>query len=74
MGSRESNNAQSLGEFLILDDLITVRANDEEQVPVLAYPRPGKGIADFECFTGRDLDRFIDHALKEYLKYGLAPV
>ncbi|PQE04896.1 NRPS-like enzyme protein [Rutstroemia sp. NJR-2017a BBW] len=74
MGSTQPDNTSSLGEFLILDDLITVRANDEEQVPILAYPRPGKGIADFECFTGRDLDRFIDHALKEYLRCGLAPV
>ncbi|KAM3076421.1 hypothetical protein ACMFMG_007240 [Clarireedia jacksonii] len=74
MGFTQLANTSSLGEFLILDDLITIRASDEEQVPILAYPRPGKGIADFECFTGRDLDRFIDHSLKEYLKCGLAPV
>lgn len=39
----------SLWELLILDDLITVRASDEEQVPILAYSRPGKGDAAHAC-------------------------
>ncbi|KAF7908711.1 uncharacterized protein EAF01_004466 [Botrytis porri] len=41
--------------------------------PILAYPRPGKGVADFELFTGQNLDRFIDQATKEYIRCGCTP-
>ncbi|TGO23798.1 hypothetical protein BPAE_0121g00140 [Botrytis paeoniae] len=67
------DSTSDLGEFLILDDIVTVRAADVHQVPLLAYPRPGKGVADFELFTGQNLDRFVDQATKEYIRCGCAP-
>ncbi|KAK4964061.1 hypothetical protein LTR66_012495 [Elasticomyces elasticus] len=57
---------------LILDDLLRIRASDEEQVPVLACPHEGTR-ADFELFTARDLDLFVDRAAKGYLAIGLTP-
>jgi hypothetical protein len=63
-----------LGEMLILDDLLALRAADAVQVPLLGYPKPGPDITDFELFTGRALDQFVDRAAKEYVAVGLLPV
>ncbi|KAI9642093.1 hypothetical protein NHQ30_009964 [Ciborinia camelliae] len=65
--------SSDLGEFLVLDDIVRVRACDINQVPIFAYPPPGKGVADFDLFTGKDLDRFVDQAAKAYLQCGCAP-
>ncbi|KAF7929581.1 hypothetical protein EAE99_004485 [Botrytis elliptica] len=67
------DSTSDLGEFLILDDIVTVRAADVHQVPFLAYPQPGKGVADFTLSTGQNLDRFVDQATKEYIRCGCAP-
>lgn len=72
MGSIDPTS--DLGEFLILDDILTVRAADPHQVPILAYPRSSKSVADFELFNGQSLDRFVDQAAKNYIRCGCAPV
>jgi hypothetical protein len=69
-----ANDDSDLGELLILDDLLTVRAADKIQAPLLAYPRNDHNITDFELFTAQDLDRFVDQAVKYYLHRGLLPV
>ncbi|KAI9042662.1 acetyl-CoA synthetase-like protein [Aspergillus affinis] len=58
------------GELKVLDDIIRHRAADDPPAPILAYPRPGT-VADYEYFTGRDLDRLIDGAARRYLSLGL---
>ena len=64
---------EKFGELKVLDDIIRHRAADDPPAPILAYPRPGT-VADYEYFTGRDLDRLIDGAARRYLSLGLSTV
>jgi hypothetical protein len=64
---------EQFGELKVLDDIIRHRAADDPPVPILAYPRPGT-VADYEYFTGKDLDRLINGAARQYLSLGLSPV
>ncbi len=58
----------------MLDDLIRERGRDEEQVPILGYPRTKSTASDYEFFTGKDLDRMVDEACRALVKKGLKPV
>lgn len=60
-----------LGEILLIDDLFRVRAKDKVQKPLMAFPKSESSVSDFEYFTGRDLDRFVEHAARHYLGLGL---
>ncbi|KAL8774731.1 MAG: hypothetical protein Q9209_000670 [Squamulea sp. 1 TL-2023] len=62
---------EHLGEFVLLDDLFRARARDMVQKPLVAFPKSEQGVSDFEYFTGHDLDRFVEHAAKHYIKLGL---
>lgn len=57
-----------------VDEFIRQLANDQEQVPLLAYPTIERSVSKCEYFTGRDLDRFVDAAAKYFIKSGLNPV
>ena len=61
-------------DLIVSDDLLRLRAADEIQVPLLCFPKSERGTLDYEEFTGRDIDRFVDHAAKFYMKSGLKPV
>ena len=56
------------------DDLLRLRAADKIQVPLLCFPKSERGTVDYEEFTGRDIDRYVDQAAKYYMRYGLQPV
>ena len=60
--------------LILVDDLIRAIALDENQVPLLYFAKSERGVTDFEGFTGKDLDRFVDHAAKFYMDKGLKPV
>ncbi|KAL8777966.1 MAG: hypothetical protein Q9213_007632 [Squamulea squamosa] len=62
---------EHLGELVLVDDLFKARARDKVQKPLLAFPKSEQGVSDFEYFTGYDLDRFVEHAAKHYIKLGL---
>lgn len=64
---------KKFGDLKVLDDIIRHRAADNPPAPILAYPR-SKTVADFEYFTGIELDNFVDVAAKKYLALGLNPV
>jgi hypothetical protein len=78
MSHLSEKHAQSLydefGELKVLDDIIQHRAADDPPAPILAYPRTERSVADFEYFTGKDLDRLIDGAVKRMIVLGLQPV
>ena len=81
MAPRANTDDASLGntplemqDFLIVDDLLQARAADKIQTPLLCFPRTERGVIDYEGFTGSDIDRFVDHAAKYYLRHGLQPV
>lgn len=65
---------QRLGRPDVLDDLIRLRAADAVQVPILAYPRDEDNPANYEYFSGRDLDRLVDQAVRGLIQRGFAPV
>ena len=70
-----SGNAPLEEEDMILaDDLLRLRAADKTQIPLLRFPRSERDIVDYEDFTGKDIDRFVDHAAKYYIRCGLQPV
>lgn len=60
--------------LILVDDLIRAVALDEKQAPLLYFAKSERGVTDFEGFTGKDLDRFVDHAAKFYMSRGLKPV
>lgn len=73
-GVQGDESGETLGDFIIIDDLFKARANDRIQKPLLAFPRSERGVSDFELFSGQDLDRFVEHAAKYYLQAGLRTV
>lgn len=61
-------------DIILSDDLIRLRAADKIQVPLLCFPKSERGTVDYEEFTGRDIDRFVDQAAKYYMRCRLHPV
>jgi hypothetical protein len=62
------------GKIYTFDQLIRQRAVDEDQTPLLAYPRSKLGITDFELVSGKLLDRWVDGAAHALIQAGLAAV
>lgn len=62
---------EDLGEFILIDDLFRARAKYKVQKPLIAFPKSEQSVSDFEYFTARDLDRFVEHAARHYLGLGL---
>lgn len=62
------------GQLRMLDDLIRLRAADEMQVPILAYPSSEKDGFSYDYLTGQHLDRMVDDAVHALLDYGFKPV
>lgn len=60
-------------DLIISDDLLRLRAADKIQVPLLCFPKSEQGTIDYEKFTGKDIDRFVDQAAKYYMRCGLHP-
>ena len=65
---------QEFGELKVLDDVIRHRAADDPPVPILGYPRFKHSVDDYELFTGKQLDLFIDNAVQYFIKCGFEPV
>ena len=70
--SRMLNGPVDVSEFKLLDQVFRHRAADPCQVPLLAFPKTDH--ADFEYFTGRDLNHFTDSAAWTYEGQGLRSV
>ncbi|KAI8628656.1 acetyl-CoA synthetase-like protein [Xylariaceae sp. FL1651] len=62
---------REFGKPWMIDDLIRLRAKDEVQVPILGYPRYKDNAADYELFTGKELDRMVDETCRVLMKAGL---
>lgn len=61
-----------LSKFQLLHDVFRHRAADPIQTPLMAFPK--SGVADYEYFTGKVLDRFTDTAAWHYTKANLQTV
>ena len=65
---------EEFGDLKVLDDIICHRAADDPPVPILGYPRFQHSVDDYELFTGKQLDLFVDAAAKHYLSSGFESV
>ncbi|KAL8377355.1 hypothetical protein RB595_008167 [Gaeumannomyces hyphopodioides] len=63
---------EEYGELKVLDDIIRHRGADDPPVPILGYPRPGT-VDDYETFTGKQVDCFVDAAAKLFMARGMEP-
>lgn len=57
-----------------LDQLLRQRAIDEDQTPLVAFPKTRQGITDYELITGASLNRFVDGAAKCLIRKGFLAV
>lgn len=62
------------GRCYTIDDVVRLRGQDEEQTPILGVPRTKDDPADYEYFTGAQLDRMVDEACRVLEKKGLSVV
>lgn len=60
-------------DIILSDDLLRLRAADKVQVPLLCFPNSERGTVDYEEFTGKDIDRFVDQAAVYYMRCGSLP-
>ena len=58
-------------KFNTIDGIIKSHVAEGYTSTVLAYP--ATGVSDFEEYTAKDLDRFIDAAVDTYIKNGVKP-
>ena len=65
---------ETFGELRVLDDIIRHRAADDPPAPILGYPISEDTVNEYENFTGRELDQFVDGAVKYFLESGLKAV
>lgn len=66
------NSEVDFSKFQLLHEVFRHRAADPIQTKLMAFPR--FGFADYEYFTGRDLDQFTDAAAWHYAKANLRTV
>ncbi|KAI0185904.1 putative NRPS-like enzyme [Xylaria flabelliformis] len=62
---------REFGELVVIDDIIWHRAIDNPPTPILAYPKRADSAGEYEKFTGQQLNRFVDGAVKYFLACGL---
>ena len=62
------------GKCYTIDDVVRLRAQDPVQTPILGIPRKKDDPADYEYFTGADLDRMIDESCRILITKGLVVV
>lgn len=72
--SVNGNIAVEEEDIIVLDNLLRLKAADKTQMPLLCFPNTERGIIDYEEFSGRDIDRFVDQAAKYFMKCDLQPV
>ena len=61
-------------ELWTLDQLLRQRAVDENQTPLIAFPKTRQGYTDYELITGATLSRFVDGVAKCLIEKGFPPV
>ncbi|RDW91655.1 hypothetical protein BP5796_02820 [Coleophoma crateriformis] len=63
-----------MNKIWTFDQLLQQRAADEDQTPLLAFPKTRQGITDYEPIPGASLNRFVDGAVKCLIRKGFPPV
>ncbi len=57
-----------------VDDLLRARAAEEDQRPVVAYPKSNHGHNDHELFTAKQLHHFTNAAVRSCVASDICPV
>ena len=65
---------QEFGQLHVLDDLIRLRAKDDIQTPILAYPSCNGEAASYTYYNGQQMDRMIDETAKRLMEDGFRSV
>jgi hypothetical protein len=60
--------------FKTFDEVLLQRAVDADQTPLIAYPATKHGVGDYELFTGAQLNRLVDGAVRSLLGEGVEAV
>jgi hypothetical protein len=60
--------------FRTFEEVLLQRAVDDDQSPLIAYPRTQHGVDDYELFTGAQLNRLVDGAVRALLGEGVEAV
>ena len=71
IGAQPMQKAKTIYTF---DQVIRERGCDEDQSPLIGYPRSKLGVTDYELLTGKQLDRLVDGAAKALLRAGVRPL
>ncbi|KJR86710.1 NRPS-like enzyme [Sporothrix schenckii 1099-18] len=71
MAPTPAERIEQFGKCYTIDDVVRLRARDEEQTPILGMPRGKDDPADYEYFTGAELDRMVDEACRALVAKGL---
>jgi hypothetical protein len=74
MGDIGAQPVLKVKTIFTFDEVIRERAGDEDQVPLIGYPKSKLGITDYELFNGKELNRLVDGASKALLKLGVKPL
>lgn len=61
------------GKPVTIDDVFRLRAEDEEQSPILAYAKHPGSLTEYELFTGKHLDNFINQTCWWLISTGIDP-
>jgi hypothetical protein len=56
------------------DQMLRQRGADEDQTPLIAYPKSQFGVADYEFIDGKTLNRFVDGGVNALMKAGFEAV
>lgn len=62
------------GELKVLDDIVRHRSQDDPPRPILGYPQFEQSVNEYELFTGKKLDLFVENAARKLLEAGLRSV
>lgn len=62
------------GELKVLDDIVRHRAQDDPPRPILGYPKFEQSVDEYELFTGKKLDLFVENAARKLLEAGMHSV
>lgn len=60
-------------DIYTVDDLIVSRSRDQDQTPLVAFPKSETTLTEFDHFTGKDLDSLAGRIAARLIELGLSP-
>ena len=57
-------------DLILVDDLIRQRIEEEDGVPLVAYPTSERGVTKYEHFAAKSVDRYINNVIEKIVEEG----